>query len=61
MIKNFKKILEKDAVTKFQFDYNRNTCFNNNMPEISVQDEVMTVAPGEGKISKIFFKIKIGT
>ena len=44
--------LQKDAVAKFQFDYNRNTCFNNDMPEISVQEETLKIAPGECKILK---------
>ena len=50
--KDLKNFLENDVVAKFQFDYNRNTCFNNNVPEISIQDQVVTVAPGEGKIPK---------
>ena len=44
--------LQKDSVAKFQFDYNRNTCFNNDVPEISVQEDTIKVAPGEGKIPK---------
>ena len=44
--------LQKDSVAKFQFDYNRNTCFNNDIPEISIQEETIKVAPGEGKIPK---------
>ena len=45
--------LTKDAVRKFQFDYNKSTCFSNNYPEISYKDErndAHNVAPGEGKV-----------
>ena len=36
--KDIKEYLEKDSVAKFQFDYNRNTCFSNDIPEISVNE-----------------------
>ena len=42
----------KDSVKKWQFDYNRSTCFTNNYPEIDYRDddgERVSVAPGEGK------------
>jgi len=43
---------KKDAVKKWQFQYNRSTCFSNNYPEISYKGESsnhVTVAPGENK------------
>ena len=45
---------QNDPVAKFQFDYNRVTCFGNDVPEISAVDvnEIVSVAPGEGKIPK---------
>ena len=45
--------LTKDPVAKFQFEYNRNTCFGNDVPEISVPEQInepLCIAPGEGKI-----------
>lgn len=45
--------ITKDPVKKWQFDYNRSTCFSDNYPEINYKDEVNNaheVAPGEGKI-----------
>merc|ERR1711887_288834 len=51
--KDFK---ENDVVRKFQFDYNASTCFEDNMPEISAEDNKkkedtpLVIAPGEGKI-----------
>ena len=42
----------KDSVKKWQFRYNRSTCFSNNYPEINYQDESLShvsVAPGAGK------------
>ena len=45
--------LTKDPVAKFQFEYNRNTCFGNDVPEINVQEHInepLSIAPGEGKI-----------
>ena len=53
--KDIKEYLEKDSVAKFQFDYNRNTCFSNDIPEINVNEidnQSISVAPGEGKIPK---------
>ena len=47
------EVLTKDSVSKFQFDYNRNTCFNNDVPELVVpesENENISIAPGEGKI-----------
>ena len=52
---DIEEFLKKDSVAKFQFDYNRNTCFANDMPEISVNDKetpTLCIAPGEGKIPK---------
>ena len=43
----------KDCVKKWQFDYNRSTCFSDNYPEIHYKEdtsEEVSVAPGEGKI-----------
>ena len=42
--------LTKDSAAKFQFDYNRNTCFTNDAPELDVQDKPISVAPGQGKV-----------
>ena len=45
--------ITKDPVAKFQFEYIGNTCFGNDVPEISVPDEAnepLCIAPGEGKI-----------
>ena len=41
-----------DSVKKWQFPYNKSTCFSNNYPEISYKDdsERVCIAPGEGKI-----------
>ena len=42
----------KDPVQKWQFEYNKFTCYSNNYPEISYKDEINdahNVAPGEGK------------
>ena len=40
-----------DPVKKWQFPYNKSTCFSHNYPEISYDDqrERVSVAPGEGK------------
>ena len=43
---------KKDPVKKWQFEYNRSTCFSNDYPEISYKEESgdrVSVAPGEGK------------
>ena len=43
----------KDSVKKWQFEYNRSTCFSNNYPEINYKEdtsEEFSVAPGEGKL-----------
>ena len=32
--KDYREILEKDVISKFQFDYNRSTCLANDVPEI---------------------------
>ena len=43
----------KDAVKKYQFEYNKSLCMANKYPEISANDsETVSVAPGEGKIPK---------
>ena len=41
-----------DSVKKWQFQYNKSTCFSNNYPEISYKEDDtgrIAVAPGEGK------------
>ena len=52
--KENEKILTKDPVAKFQFDYNRNTCFSNDVPELVIDESAInqkiSIAPGEGKI-----------
>ena len=51
-----KEYNEKDPVRKWQFNYNKSTCFSDNQPETraednqSKDDEPVKVAPGEGKI-----------
>ena len=42
---------EKDPVKKWQFPYNRSTCYTHNYPEIDFKDESerLSIAPGEGK------------
>ena len=42
----------KDPVRKWQFEYNKSTCFSNNYPEINFKEnanDAHEVAPGEGK------------
>ena len=44
---------QKDPVKRWQFDYNRSTCFNDEYPEIGYKDDLaqsISVAPGEGKV-----------
>ena len=44
---------KKDCVKKWQFEYNRSTCFSHNYPEINYKEdtsEEISVAPGEGKL-----------
>ena len=51
--KETEEFLTNDAVAKFQFDYDRNTCFTNNVPEIGISetnDQCLSIAPGEGKV-----------
>ena len=41
-----------DSVKKWQFDYNRSTCFNHDYPEIDYKEQDpnrLAIAPGEGK------------
>ena len=50
--KEEQEYLTKDPVRKWQFNYNKSTCFSNNYPEISYKDEINdahNIAPGEGK------------
>ena len=47
--------IEKDAIGKNQFNYNRSTCFGDNHPEINIEEntnEPTKVAPGQGKIPR---------
>ena len=50
------ELILKDSVAKFQFDYHANTCFANDVPEISVNEneapKAISIAPGEGKVPK---------
>ena len=42
-----------DAVKKWQFNYNKSTCFSNNYPEIGYKEDtsnLLSIAPGEGKL-----------
>ena len=51
--KETEEFLTQDPVAKFQFDYDRNTCFANNVPEIDISEsseQCFSIAPGEGKI-----------
>jgi len=51
--KETEEFLTNDSVAKFQFDYDSNTCFTNNVPEIGISettDQCLSVAPGEGKV-----------
>ena len=44
---------KKDCVKKWQFEYNRSTCFSHNYPEINYKEDTsqeISVAPGEGKL-----------
>ena len=53
--KEIHEMLQKDPMLKYQFDYNNNTCFLNNVPEISLSENDqngVTIAPGEGKVPK---------
>ena len=51
--KEEKEYITKDAVKKWQFDYNKSLCLSNKYPEISSNSEndipIISVAPGEGK------------
>ena len=52
--KEIQDFQSNDAIGKYQFDYNRVTCFGNDVPEISAADinEIVSIAPGEGKVPK---------
>ena len=43
--------LTKDPVARQQFEYNRSTCFANDLPEIGINMSV-SVAPAEGKVPR---------
>ena len=55
-----KEHIENDPIRKHQFNYNHTTCFGDNVPEISAEnnivndEEPLVVAPGEGKIPTDF-------
>ena len=49
--REMEEYLSRDPVAKFQFDYNRNTCFVNEYPEHDPNVSV-SIAPGEGKTPK---------
>ena len=40
----------EESEPKFEFKYDVDTCFTNDFPEMEVQDQPISVAPGEGKI-----------
>jgi hypothetical protein len=45
--------IKKDAVKKWQFEYNKSTCFSHNYPEIDFKEDNLknvSIAPGEGKL-----------
>ena len=52
--KEIQDFQSNDVIGKYQFDYNRVTCFGNDVPEISAADinEIVSIAPGEGKVPK---------
>ena len=56
--KEIQEFLVKDSVAKFQFDYNRKTCSENNVNEVGVAG--ISIAPGEGKIPKDILQDKDG-
>ena len=42
-----------DCIKRWQFDYNRSTCFSDNYPEINYKEintDNISIAPGEGKM-----------
>ena len=44
--------ITKDSVKKFQFEYNKSTCFSDDYPEINFREDNsgnVSIAPGEGK------------
>ena len=44
--------MTKDSIKKFQFDYNKSTCFSDDYPEINFREDNavnVSIAPGEGK------------
>ena len=46
---------QNDPIGRNQFNYNRSTCFGDNLPEITVEEntsEPVQVAPGQGKIPR---------
>ena len=43
--KETEEFLTNDSVAKFQFDYDSNTCFTNNVPEIGILGTVINVFP----------------
>ena len=57
MEKEYRDFLENDVISKQQFDYNKSSCLTNDVPEIEGADinEIISVAPGEGKVPKKYF------
>ena len=49
--KELEEYLTKDPVAKQQFEYDRSTCFVNDVPEIGV-NESLSLAPAQGKVPK---------
>ncbi|XP_028408230.1 RNA-binding protein 25-like [Dendronephthya gigantea] len=56
--------IEKDPIRRNQFNYNRSTCFADNLPEIRVENNTrnvintVEVAPGENKVPTNIFQEK---
>ena len=54
--------LTKDAVRKWQFDYNKSLCLSNKYPEITTARQndipIIQIAPGEGKVPRDIMKEK---
>ena len=54
--------ITNDPIAKSQFNYNSSTCFGDNHPEISVEENTVQdpvqVAPGQGKIPKSILQEK---
>ena len=55
---------QNDVIRKFQFDYDKSVCITERFPEAKMTEEgqfqTISIAPGEGKIQRIFYKQMIG-